>query len=137
HRRTVGIGEHHIHLIRQEHNRRDGADVETPKIIVAARIETLEWRRDQATITAQERSLYLETDNVPANFLESLIRKNRPNVLNRATQSCDFTTHIEAISAGRAVGPVDGVDGETGNHLAGNDTLQSVRAGQATERQGL
>src|SRR5579864_505898 len=126
-RRAVRVSKHDIDMVGQENNGRDRAYVEAAQVVVAARIEPLEGRCHQPSVSTQERALHVEPNNVSSHLFESLVLHDGPDVLHCPANSRDLTAYIKIVATCRPVCPVDGVDGEARNDLAGDNTLQCIR----------
>src|SRR5205085_11338785 len=82
-----------------------------------------------------KRSLNIEAQCV-ASLLhgdELFILNDRPDGTDRAAQSGEFGAYSELVSVMRRDRAVDSVEGEVGEYLAGNDTVQRIGAGDSTE----
>ena len=75
------------------------------------------------------------TDCVAA-FLDGkklLELKNGPDGVNRATKASEFPADEQALAMVGRVGRIEGVHGEAGCYLAGDDAIERVGAGDAAK----
>src|SRR5205823_13563466 len=133
---SVRIGERDYVRTGQKRDRRDGADIESANIVLAAHIEALERRRYQPAIPADEGCIHTVADGVPSllHRKELLVLDDRPDGTHRAAESGEFRSQRHLLSAMREHAAVERVEGEVGEDLAGDDSVYSVRSGDTAER---
>src|SRR5256885_3154487 len=133
---SVRIGERDYVRTGQKRDRRDGADIESANIVLAAHIEALERRRYQPAIPADEGCIHTVADGVPSllHRKELLELDDRPDGTHRAAESGELRSQRHLLSAMREHAAVERVEGEVGEDLAGDDSVYSVRSGDTAER---
>ena len=119
----------------QERHRRDRTYVETTQIVLTAHVGALERGRHQASISRDERSLDTEPERVAAILHWSPVREgnDRPNRVNGAPNPRDLRSQGQRTAVvGRDL-TIDGVHGEVGEDLAGDDAFQRIGPGNTAE----
>ena len=139
HWRSVAIGQRNRTHARQESHWGHGTNVKATQVVLATHVRTLERRRNQAAKPTDKRALNVEAEGIAAVLYrdEFLVLHDGPNRPNRPAQTCEFRTHRELVPVVGRDWTVDGIKGKVGKDLAGDDSVQRVGPGNATEGQEL
>src|SRR5262249_20255266 len=132
---TVGVPQCDDLCTRQIRNRRNGADVESADVVLAAEIGALKGRRHHAVKSGDKRTLHVVTEGV-APFLhreELFERDDGTYRVDRPAQSGKLSANKEALTVVWGVGRVQRVHREAGDDLAGRNAAERVRSADAAE----
>ena len=133
--RPIGVPERYGLGAGQVGDGRDGADVETAQIIFATQVGSFERGRNHSGEARDKRSLKVVTEGVAfvVHGEKLFVLDDGPDGVNRAAEASKLPADEQAFAMVGGVGGIEGVHGEAGGDLAGDDAAERVGAGDASE----
>src|SRR5208282_6542187 len=114
---------------------RDGADIKAAQIIFAAQICSFKWGSNNPAISGDKRSLQVVTKRIAAllHWKKLLVLDDGSDAMDRPTEASELAAKEQTLAMVGRVGRIERVYTEAGGDLAGDDAVQSVGAGNASE----